>query len=309
MSKFTPPTFKKAFLHPRYWPTLMMISILYLISWLPYFIQFRMGQGVGWLAFRLASRRRETIKRNLELCFPDMSEPERDALIHKNQENTGLALFETGMAWFWPDLRVQRHVEVEGIEHIKKLQAEGKGVLLIAIHSMNLELGARAFGLSTPGVGVYRPNNNPCFDYFQYKGRSRSNKDMIDRKDVKGMLRALRKGELVWYAPDHDYGRRRSTFAPLFAVENACTTTGTSLLVDASDCAAVPFAMVRHTDSGKYTLKIFPPLDAFPHKDPDAAAAYINKAVERSIMEAPEQYLWLHRRFKTRPEGEPSLYK
>ncbi|ELR67852.1 Lipid A biosynthesis lauroyl acyltransferase [Photobacterium marinum] len=308
MSKFTVPTFKKAFLHPRYWLTLLMIGVMYLMSWLPYFIQFRLGQGFGRLAMHFMKKRRKTIERNLELCFPDMPEQERQELIQKNIDNTGLALFETCMAWFWPDLRVERHVKIEGLEHLYKLEEEGKGVLLIAIHSLNLELGARAFGLKAPGVGVYRPNTNPCFDYFQFKGRVRSNKYMIDRKDVKGMLKALRDGERVWYAPDHDYGLRRSSFAPLFAVEKACTTTGTSLLVDATDCAVVPFAMVRESNYGRYTLKIFPPLDEFPHNEPDAAAAYINKAIERSIMEAPEQYMWLHRRFKTRPEGEASLY-
>ncbi|MDX1300707.1 LpxL/LpxP family Kdo(2)-lipid IV(A) lauroyl/palmitoleoyl acyltransferase [Photobacterium sp.] len=308
MSKFTPPTFSKAFLHPRYWLTLILIAVMYLISWLPYFIQFRMGQVIGRLAIRLMKKRRKIIKRNLELCFPDMPDGERDALIKKNIDNTGLALFETGMAWFWPDFRVNRHVTIEGMEHMTKLDQDGKGALLVAVHSMNLEIAARAFGIQMSGMGVYRPNNNPCFDYFQYKGRSRSNRTLIDRKDVKEMLRMLRRGERVWYAPDHDYGRRRSTFAPLFAVENACTTTGTSLLVDASDCAVVPFSMVRNTDSGQYTLTMFPPLEGFPHNDPDAAAVYINKVVEQSIMQAPEQYMWLHRRFKTRPEGEASLY-
>ncbi|MEJ2765699.1 LpxL/LpxP family Kdo(2)-lipid IV(A) lauroyl/palmitoleoyl acyltransferase [Photobacterium sp. MCCC 1A19761] len=308
MSKFATPTFKIAFLHPRYWLTLLLVGVMYLISWLPYFIQFRLGQGLGRLAIKLIKKRGKTIARNLELCFPDMPKEERDAIARKNVDNTGLAMFETGMAWFWPDIRVKRHVRYEGFEHLEALEKQGKGALMIAVHSLNLELGGRAFGLKAPGVGVYRPNNNPCFDYFQFKGRVRSNKYLIDRKDVKGMLHALRNGEWVWYAPDHDYGRRRSTFAPLFAVEKACTTTGTSLLADASGCALVPFAMVRDTDSGQYTVKVFPPLDAFPHNDPDAAAAYVNKAIERSIMEAPEQYMWLHRRFKTRPEGEPSLY-
>ncbi|MGF1760927.1 LpxL/LpxP family Kdo(2)-lipid IV(A) lauroyl/palmitoleoyl acyltransferase [Photobacterium sagamiensis] len=308
MSKFTPPTFSKAFFHPRYWLTLILIAVMYLISWLPYFMQFRMGQAIGRLAIRLMKKRRKTIKRNLELCFPDMSDGERDTLIKKNIDNTGLALFETGMAWFWPDIRVNRHVTIEGMEHMKKLDQEGKGALMVAVHSMNLEIAARAFGIKMSGMGVYRPNNNPCFDYFQYQGRSRSNRTLIDRKDVKEMLRALRRGERVWYAPDHDYGRRRSTFAPLFAVENACTTTGTSLLVDASNCAVVQFTMVRDTDSGHYTLTILPPLEGFPHNDPDAAAVYINKVVEQSIMQAPDQYMWLHRRFKTRPEGEASLY-
>ncbi|WP_318438264.1 LpxL/LpxP family Kdo(2)-lipid IV(A) lauroyl/palmitoleoyl acyltransferase [Photobacterium leiognathi] len=310
MKKFTAPTFKKEFLHPKYWPVLLLMGVMYLISWLPYFIQFRLGQGVGRLAMHFMKSRRQTIEQNLALCFPDMEESERQALIKQNIDNTGLALFETGMAWFWPNLRVERHVTVEGIEHVTKLQEQGKGILLIAVHSMNLELGARAFGMQTPGVGVYRPNNNPCFDYFQFKGRIRSNKHMRDRKDLKGMFRDLKQGEMLWYAPDHDYGRgRNSTFAPLFAVEKACTTTGTSLLVDSTGAVPLPFAMIRNSDSGQYTLKIFPPLEEFPHKDPDAAAAYINKAVERSILAAPSQYMWLHRRFKTRPEGEPSLYK
>lgn len=191
MSKFTAPTFTKSLLHPRYWLTLLMVGLMYLISWLPYFIQFRMGQGLGRLAMRIIKKRKKTIARNLELCFPDMSQEERDVLMKKNIDNTGLAMFETGMAWFWPDIRVERHVTYEGLEHIHKLEAEGKGVLLVAVHSLNLELGARAFGMKTPGVGVYRPNKNPCFDFFQFNGRIRSNKYMIDRKDVKGMLRAF----------------------------------------------------------------------------------------------------------------------
>ncbi|KMV30851.1 LpxL/LpxP family Kdo(2)-lipid IV(A) lauroyl/palmitoleoyl acyltransferase [Photobacterium swingsii] len=308
MSNFTPPRFTKALLHPRYWPTLILIGVMYLISWLPYFIQFRMGQGIGRLAMKLMKKRRSTMKRNLELCFPEMSDDAREALIKKNIDSTGLALFETGMAWFWPDLRVTRHVECEGVDILHKLESEGKGVLLIAVHSLNLELGARAMGLHASGTGVYRPNDNPCFDYFQYHGRVRSNRSLIDRKDVKGMLKSLRDGERLWYAPDHDYGLRRSAFAPLFAVEKACTTTGTSLLADASGCAIVPFAMVRHGETGKYTVKVMEPLTEFPHNDPEAAAIYINKSIERQIMEAPDQYMWLHRRFKTRPEGEPSLY-
>ena len=282
--------------------------VMYLLSWLPYRIQYRLGQGVGRLAMAFMKKRRFTIERNLELCFPDMSEEQRQVVIRKNIDNSGLALFETGMAWFWSDRRVKRHVRIEGMEHVEALERQGKGALFIAVHSLNLELGARAFGIRKSGMGVYRPNNNPCFDYVQYKGRSRSNRTLIDRKDVKGMLHALRSGERVWYAPDHDYGRRRSTFAPLFAVSKACTTTGTSLLVDSSECEVVPFTMVRNTQSGQYTVKIYPPLDNFPRNDPDAAAACINKVVERSIMAAPEQYMWLHRRFKTRPDGESSLY-
>ncbi len=153
MSKYTAPTFEKAFFHPRYWLTLTLISTMYLVSWLPYFIQFRLGQGLGRLGMGLVKKRGKTIERNIELCFPDMSTNEREALIQKNIDNTGLAMFETGMAWFWPDLRVERHVQYEGLEYLQQLEKQGKGVLLIAVHSLNLELGARAFGLKVPGVG------------------------------------------------------------------------------------------------------------------------------------------------------------
>ncbi|OBU18366.1 lipid A biosynthesis lauroyl acyltransferase [Photobacterium aquimaris] len=302
------PVFSYSLLHPRYWGTLMLMALMYSLSLLPYRVQFFLGKHIGRLAIKLMKKRRHTISRNLELCFPSMTTSERDCLVKENIDNSGLALFETGMAWFWSDERVCRHVTIKGMEHMEQLEREGKGALMVAVHSMNLELGARAFGIKKTGMGVYRANNNPCFDYFQYQGRSRSNRTLIDRKDVKGMLRALKTGERVWYAPDHDYGLRRSTFAPLFAVEQACTTTGTSLLVDATDCAVVPFTMVRDNNSGHYTLTISQPVEGFPNKDPDAAAVFINKIVEQSIMAAPSQYMWLHRRFKTRPEGHPSFY-
>lgn len=308
MNKHKAPKFKAEFLAPRYWGTLIIISIMYLLSLLPFRVQLALGSGIGRIAMRLMKKRQVTIKRNLELCFPDMSDQERETIIKENIDNAGIALFETAMAWFWSDKRVSKHVNIEGMEHIEALEQQGKGVLMLAVHSMNLELGARAFGIQKSGSGVYRPNNNPCFDYFQYKGRSRSNRTLIDRKNVKGMLEALKTGQRVWYAPDHDYGTRRSTFAPLFAVKRACTTTGTSLLVDATDCAIVPFTMVRESN-GQYTLTISAPVEGFPKNDPDQAAAFVNKIVEKSIMACPGQYMWLHRRFKTRPDGEYCLYK
>ena len=257
---------------------------------------------------RIMRKRQVTIRRNLELCFPHTEKCQREAILKDNIDNTGIALFETAMAWFWSDKRVNKHVTIKGMEHLEALEKSGKGALMLAVHSMNLELGARAFGIKKSGTGVYRPNNNPCFDYFQYKGRSRSNRTLIDRKNVKAMLEALKTGERVWYAPDHDYGNRRSTFAPLFAVKNACTTTGTSLLVDSTDCAIVPFTMVRGKD-GHYTLTISAPVEGFPKEDHQRAAAFVNQIVETSILASPSQYMWLHRRFKTRPEGEDCLYK
>ncbi|MGL5122339.1 MAG: LpxL/LpxP family Kdo(2)-lipid IV(A) lauroyl/palmitoleoyl acyltransferase, partial [Plesiomonas shigelloides] len=206
--------FRTAYFHPRYWLTWLGIAALYLVTLLPYPLIRRIGFTLGRLFMRIGKRRVKIAERNLELCFPDMSREARAQILQENFESTGMAVMETGMAWFWPDWRVKKIFQVEGLEHMRQAQAEQRGVLLIGVHFLTLELGGRIFGLYNPGVGVYRPNNNPLMDWLQTWGRLRSNKYMIDRKDVKGMIRALRAGEIIWYAPDHDYGPRRSVFVP-----------------------------------------------------------------------------------------------
>ncbi|KAB7656589.1 MAG: Kdo(2)-lipid IV(A) acyltransferase [Plesiomonas shigelloides] len=300
--------FRTAYFHPRYWLTWLGIAALYLVTLLPYPLIRRIGFTLGRLFMRIGKRRVKIAERNLELCFPDMSREARAQILQENFESTGMAVMETGMAWFWPDWRVKKIFQVEGLEHMRQAQAEQRGVLLIGVHFLTLELGARVFGMYNPGVGVYRPNDNPLMDWLQTWGRLRSNKYMIDRKDVKGMIRALRTGEIIWYAPDHDYGPRRSVFVPLFAVDKAATTTGTSILMQAADPALVAFAPIRNKDGSGYRLVISPAIQGFPMDDEVAAAAFMNRVVEKEILRAPGQYMWLHRRFKTRPEGESSLY-
>lgn len=300
--------FRTAYFHPRYWLIWLGIAALYLVTLLPYPLIRRIGFTLGRLFMRIGKRRIKIAERNLELCFPDMSREARAQILQENFESTGMAVMETGMAWFWPDWRVKKIFQVEGLEHMRQAQAEQRGVLLIGVHFLTLELGARVFGLYNPGVGVYRPNDNPLMDWLQTWGRLRSNKYMIDRKDVKGMIRALRAGEIIWYAPDHDYGPRRSVFVPLFAVDKAATTTGTSILMQAADPALVAFAPIRNKDGSGYRLVISPAIEGFPMDDEVAAAAFMNRVVEKEIFRAPGQYMWLHRRFKTRPEGESSLY-
>ncbi|MCA2459440.1 kdo(2)-lipid IV(A) lauroyltransferase, partial [Vibrio sp. 1404] len=206
------PKFSTALLHPRYWLTWLGIGVLWLVVQLPYPVIYRLGCGLGKLALRFMKRRAKIVHRNLELCFPEMSEQERRKMVVKNFESVGMGLMETGMAWFWPDRRIARWTEVIGMEHIRDVQAQKRGILLVGIHFLTLELGARQFGMQEPGIGVYRPNDNPLIDWLQTWGRLRSNKSMLDRKDLKGMIKALKKGEVVWYAPDHDYGPRSSGF-------------------------------------------------------------------------------------------------
>ena len=196
------PKFTASLLHPRYWPSWLGIGVLWLVVQLPYPVIYRLGNAIGRLAMRLMRRRAQIAYRNLELCFPHKSEAERHEMVVKNFESVGMGVMETGIAWFWPTKRVNRWMDASGLEHIRAVQDAGRGVLLIGIHFLTLEMGARMFGIHNPGIGVYRPNDNPVIDLLQTWGRMRSNKDMIDRKDLKGMIRALKNGEIIWYAPE-----------------------------------------------------------------------------------------------------------
>lgn len=304
----SPSCFRASFLHPRYWLTWFGLGILFLLVQLPYPVLYRLGNWLGRTSMRFLKRRVSVTRRNLQLCFPDLEQTEIEHLIVRNFESLGMGLMETGMAWFWSDARVKRWFDVSGLEHLKSAQKDNKGVLVIGVHFMSLELGGRAMGLCQPMMAMYRPHNNKAMEFVQTWGRMRSNKAMLDRKDLRGMVHALKKGEAVWFAPDQDYGPRGSVFAPLFAVDQAATTSGTYMLVRLAKPALVTVVLIRKGNGKGYNLVIRPALKDYPVDDEMAAAAYMNRVVETEIMRAPDQYLWLHRRFKTRPEGTPSLY-
>ncbi|GBU14340.1 palmitoleoyl-acyl carrier protein-dependent acyltransferase [Enterobacterales bacterium] len=304
----SPSRFSASFLHPRYWLTWFGLGVLFLLVQLPYPMLYRLGNWLGRTSMRFLKRRVSITRRNLELCFPNLDEAQIEHRIVSNFESLGMGLLETGMAWFWSDTRVKRWLDVSGLNNLKQAQQDNKGVLVIGIHFMSLELGGRAMGLCQPMMAMYRPHNNKAMEFVQTWGRMRSNKAMLDRKDLRGMVHALKKGEAVWFAPDQDYGPRGSVFAPLFAVDQAATTSGTYMLARLAKPALITVVLIRKEKAKGYDLVIQPALKDYPIDDEMAAAAYMNRVVENEIMRAPDQYLWLHRRFKTRPDGSPSLY-
>ncbi|MBA6328476.1 LpxL/LpxP family Kdo(2)-lipid IV(A) lauroyl/palmitoleoyl acyltransferase [Colwellia sp. MB02u-6] len=309
-NKVLQPNFKISFLLPKYWPTWIGVFILYTISWLPYRFQLFLGKMIGRLLYKIGSSRKKVALRNLELCFPKMSDDERQIMLKRNFENTGIALLETGMGWWWPNWRVKRHTKIIGLEHIKAAQKQGKGILLLTMHYLSVEINCRGIGSGHPMVVFYRPHNNQLMEYFQFRGRGRSNKYMLGKRDVKGLLRALKEGEACIYLPDQDYGRSRSVFVPFFAVPEAASTTGTLIFARQKNCQTHVLIPTRNDDGSGYTLEIKPMLENFPTGDDTADVLRINQELEKAIMVKPEQYMWLHRRFKTRPnEDDPSLYK
>jgi len=302
------PKFQLYFLHPKFWLTWLGVLFLYLVSWLPYRLQLILGKGLGRLFKKAMPRRVNIARRNLQLCFPDYSDEQIEELVNRNLQNTGIAYFEIGIAWWWPDWRIKRKLHVHGQENLRQAQAGGKGVLMLLFHFLSLEVHARLHGFVKPAVGLYRPHNNAVMEFLQTRGRGRSNKYMIQRRDVKGMLQAIAKGEIAGYLPDQDYGRRRVEFVPFFNVPDASTTTGTTLFAKHPNCNVIVSRCVRRNDGTGYDVFYEPMLSDFPSGDDKADAARINKLVERAVEQAPEQYLWVHRRFKTRPREDMQSY-
>ena len=309
-NKVLQPDFKLTFLLPKYWLTWLAVFILYSISWLPYKWQLGLGRLLGRFLFKISSKRKHVADVNLKLCFPDMSEQERQHFLKKNFENTGIALFETGMGWWWPNWRINRKVTMVGLEHIEKAKRDGKGILLLGTHYLSLEMNGRCIGHVHPMVVFYRPHNNPLMEYFQFRGRGRSNKYMLGKRDVKGLMKALKNGESCVYLPDQDYGRNRSIFVPFFGVKDTATTTGTVIFAKQKNVTTMMATSIRNDDDSGYTIEISPPFENFPSKDNEADLIRVNQELEKAISQKPEQYMWLHRRFKTRPDPDaPSVYK
>lgn len=302
--------FKVAFLGPRYWLTWVGVFFLYIISWLPHKLQLLMGKYLGRLVHRFMKRRRHIAEVNIRLCFPDMPKLEQQALVLKNMENTGIAMMETGMAWWWPDWRIKKvYGSLKGLEYFAQIQNADKGVLLLVPHILHLEMASRIMGLKCQGIGFYRPHNNPLMEYFTTNGRLRSNEYLIGKRDVKGLLKALKNKKVCYYLPDQDYGRNRCEFAPFFAVADTATTTGTLMFSASKNCETVSLTSYRDAQ-GKYHLEVLPALENFPSGNDLADVTRVNQRIEDAVNVAPEQYMWLHRRFKTRPdENARSYYK
>jgi len=303
------PSFRLAFLNPRYWPLWLGLGLLWLLVQLPYAVLLRLARGLGWIFYHVAGQRRTIARRNLELCFPQLDEQARDRLLRRNFASSAMALLEMAMSWWWPRQRLARLAHIEGLEHLQAAQRDGQGVILMALHFTTLEIGAALLGQRHTIDGMYRQHKNPVFDFIQRRGRERHNLDAtaIEREDVRAMLKVLRAGRAIWYAPDQDYGAKQSLFVPLFGIQ-AATVTATTKFARLGRARVLPFTQERLADGSGYRLVVHPPLADFPGESEEADCLRINRWVERCVSELPEQYLWAHRRFKTRPPGEPKLY-
>ncbi len=294
------------YIAPRHWPTWLGIGLLRISVLLPLPVLILLGKVFGKLLYILLPERRTVADINLKIAFPDAAEPEILRMRKLCFENMGIALFELGLSW-WENERLLKFCEVEGLEHITEVQQQGRGVIILTAHFTCLEVGGPVLNHYVPFQVMYKRAHNPLFDAFMRYHRGRLYKAIVDHHKPMAMIRGLRKGNAAWYAPDQDFRGKDMVYIPFFGVQ-ASALTAPARFAEMTHAAVVPYYIQRKADGRGYRLVVLPALENFPGEDTVSDAIRINQALEHLIMQNPEQYLWIHKRYKNRPEGEPALY-
>ena len=295
------------FRSPRFWPALVGLGCLWLLNRLPWRWQISLGRVLGLCLFYLSPRRRHVTVVNIHLCFPELNAGEQAKMVKDVFANNGIGLFETAMAWWTPLSKLKGQYTLKGREHLDAALAQGKGVILLGAHFSTLDLGGLLFSDFYSVDAMYRRHNNAMLEAFITRHRLRYFGQAIERSDIRSVVRALRKNHIIWYAPDQDFGPQQSVYAPFFGVP-AATITATTRIVKLNESPILMLAQHRLPDNSGYELELFPVITPFPTGDDEADAARINAEIEHAIRKDPAQYMWVHRRFKTHPQGKNHVY-
>lgn len=292
--------------HPRWWGTWALIGFMRLISLLPWRVQQALGTALGRLLYRLGGPRREVTRRNIALCFPELDADRREQLVRDTFVANAKGYVECTVGWWRSARPYAQRMVVHGGDEVRRTLASGRGVLLLGAHFSILDFALPLVATVAPVAYMYRPNDNPVLDAVIEARRRRFADRAFTKFQLREMIEYLRGGGMCWYACDQDMGRRYSVFAPLFGVPAATLTTPGWLARESG--ARVMFLSQFRLGDGVYELRFADMPEEFPSDDEVENARMINRMLEQEIRRHPEQYLWLHRRFKTRPPGEPSLY-
>jgi KDO2-lipid IV(A) lauroyltransferase len=302
------PEFTRSLLAPRHWPAWLGVAAVWLIAHLPQATLPWLGRRLGALVARIPSARRRIAAANIALCFPALDPAQRATLVDANLRDIGMMMVEFALGWLGSDRRMAAlPTAIEGLEHLEAARARGKGVLLVGGHFSHLELCARLVSQRIRIAGMYRRMDSTVFEWVVLRARLRYAAAMFDKDDIRGTVKYLRAGGTLWYAPDQDMRSKDTVFVPFFGVP-AATITATHHLARMSGALVIPFFHRRLPDGGGYALRLGAPLDGFPGTDVGTDTARVNACIEQMVREAPEQYLWVHKRFKTRPPGAPAIY-
>ncbi len=302
------PTFDRSLLAPRHWPAWLGVAAIWLIAHLPQSMLMWLGRRLGALVRHIPSRRRHIAEANVALCFPDLDDAARATLVDANLRDIGMMMVEFALGWMGSDRRIAAiPTRIDGLEHLQAARAQGRGVLLVGGHFSHLELCARLVSERIRIAGMYRRMDSAVFEWVVLRARLDYADAMFEKDDIRGTVKYLRGGGTLWYAPDQDMRSKDNVFVPFFGVP-AATITATHHLARMSGAVVIPFFHHRLPGGKGYALRLGAPLDDFPGADARDDTARVNACIEQMVREAPEQYLWVHKRFKTRPPGAPPVY-
>jgi len=292
---------------PRYWLTWVGLGVLRLVALLPFAGIVRLGGLLGSVLRHVPTSFVRTARRNLELCLPELSPAQREQLLDRHFASLGIALLEIPFVWWSSSERLAKFVHMEGVEHLRAAQARNRGVILLTAHFTSMEMAGRALLALAPVGFLYRPPSNEVIAYALSRFRVGYGGHPIPRDDIRAFISALKRNECVWYAPDQSYRKKGAEMVPMFGIP-AATNTLTSRLARITGAAVLPYFLRRLPGTQGYQGVIHPPLENFPTDNSAADAERFNRMIEAQVRLVPEQYLWIHRRFKGLSEDYPNYY-
>jgi len=293
------------FFHPKYFPTWILIFLMRVGVFIPFRLQVCFGKIIGKLIYPFMTELRKTAYSNISNCFPEKKQSQVTILVKQHFEAIGISLFETANAYYASDKKIEKMLIINNEQYFTEALKKEGGIILLCSHFMPLMLGSRALLIKHTIANIYRPQNNKLFDQVMVKGYVKNGAVMIKNTDTRSIMKAIRNSLPIWYAPDQDLGKNNSIFAPLFGIQTA-TASATSRLAKNNNTRVIPYSFIRVKDG--YEMSFDKPLKNYPSGDATKDASKTNQILEKQILKNPEQYLWIHRRFKTRPEGEENFY-
>ena len=293
------------FIQPKYFLTWILILLMRVGVFIPFRHQVCIGKMIGKLIYPIMSEFRKIAYANISHCFPEKKQPQVTILVKKHFESIGISLFETANAYYASDKKIKKILTIKNEQYFTEALKKEGGIILLCSHFMPLMLGSRALLIKHTIANIYRPQNNQLFDKVMVKGYIKNGAVMIKNTDTRSIMKAINNSLPIWYAPDQDLGINNSIFAPFFGIQTA-TATATARLAKNINTRVMPYSFYR-TKQG-YVMSFDKPLKNYPSGDVIKDASKTNQILEKQILKNPEQYLWVHRRFKTRPDGEKNFY-
>ncbi len=294
------------FIHPKFIPTWILILFMRIGVFIPFNFQVLIGKTIGKLLYPFMHRLRSTAYSNISHCFPDKKQNQVNLLVKRHFEAIGVSFFETANAYYGSDKKIRKLLTITNENFFQDALKEEGGIILLCSHFMPLMLGSRALLINHTIANIYRPQNNKLFDRIMVRGYKKNGAVMIKSTDTRSIIKAINNSLPIWYAPDQDLGKNNSVFAPFFGIQTA-TASATARLAKNNNTRVIPYSFIR-TKKG-YTMSFEKPIANYPSNNPIQDATIVNQILEKQIIKSPEQYLWIHRRFKTRPNDEKNFYK